>query len=293
MTDTVDVKSKLICDNFGECKGRLLTRKRTRKEPDEKLPIPWVVGFNMETYCKETNDECSGELVSDYGGCVEWCEICDGIGVVSFAVDEWENSQFGKTKPCPNKIHKWRRGTGLDQSESGIDWEDMQQTDQAKQMIPAIKRMIESGYGMIYIWGVPGVGKTMSGKRAVMDATRKGFNSKYVRHSPLMDWMRSTFDEEYSQALMRSRMEEIAEYDLLVIDELGRDRGTDFSKDKLSEILELRYSNAINKKTMTVWISNFAPGEVLGGYQKDRIEDGRFEVIHVGGPSMRPLSNQF
>ena len=62
---------------------------------------------------------------------------------------------------------------------------------------------------------------------------------------------------------------------------------TDYVEEQRFTIIDHRYEEAIQKKTMTVLASNTDPRK-LDRYLADRIFDGRMEVIKIEGTSVRP-----
>lgn len=64
---------------------------------------------------------------------------------------------------------------------------------------------------------------------------------------------------------------------------------TEWVAEARAKIFNARYESAAHqRKTITLFSSNFVP-ERGEDWFADRIRDGRFTVVEVTGPSMRPL----
>ena len=179
------------------------------------------------------------------------CPYCHGIGFIGYDVPLGD-PKFGKTYLCP-AIY-------------AVTWDD------------------EMG-----IYGPPGLGKTLHAKSACIIAHYK-YNkvSRYTTQAKIMDWLRTSYDEERGQKVYASRMQDLENIDFLVVDEVGRQNATDFAKAAWSEIVDRRYSRA--DKNTTIWLSNFSPEKALDDYQADRIKDVRFSVVHIDGLSYRQVT---
>ena len=226
----------------------------------------------------------------DYGLCVPKCEICGGIGYIGYDVGIHDEN-FGKMRECPNRrLKHWDSSIGISVEEAqSLNWELFMQTDAVKRMRRAFANVLERGYGWVYVYGNPGNGKTIMSKACAIYARHvKGYPTKYCKVSELINHLRASYDEEHGQSLYMNRLKQIREIKVLVLDEVGRDRQTEFSKQSLSDIMDSRYEDAISEKTVTIWAGNFPPEEILEPYQCDRIRDNRFSVLHIKDASNRP-----
>jgi len=199
---------------------------------------------------------------------------------------------FGKNFECPNRSKVvWDENIGISETEApGVNWHDYKNTAGMVAMRRAYTEVLKQGYGMVYVHGDPGNGKTIAVKSAVVCAVKQYSipRSKYTRQSEFMNYLRESYALDDGQAVYRERLSYYSKMQLLAMDEIGRDRMTDFAMQSFSELLDARYQMAIRKQGITFWVSNFAPEKVLEPYQVDRITDGRFRVIEVKGTSIRP-----
>lgn len=231
------------------------------------------------------------EVFYDVGLCIKGCKICHGIGWLRKEVPI-HHEHFGKITPCPNRkfVHfDPKLGISIEEAMT-LDWNTYEPTEAVLAMRSAIDRVLARGYGWIYIYGQPGNGKTIMAKSAcIFASTSQQKKTRYYRLSSLINKLRASYDEEHGQTVYRERLKELGEIEVLAVDEIGRDRQTDFSKQSLSELMDRRYELAVERKGVTIWVSNFSPEEVLELYQSDRVRDGRFDVLEIKGASMRPV----
>lgn len=224
--------------------------------------------------------------MTDYGQCIPNCPICGGLGFIGNDITNLKDPRFGKMERCPNKpIHL--NNTGIPERDWQTTWDTLVQTQAVTKMKKALTETIETGYGLIYLYGAYGIGKTVSLKAATILATRKGIESLYTRHSNLINHLRSSYDSDHGQREYEARQDYLGRKPFLAIDEFGRSRQTDFGVNAFSDLLDARYEGAITEKTITVIASNYAPDESLEQYQEDRIRDGRCQILALPGTSMR------
>lgn len=220
----------------------------------------------------------------------ETCPHCHGLGFIGYDVPVGD-PKFGKMYLCPAiYAMTWDKEMGILQQEAArLNWNGFnKKTDQAKLLQRTIAGLLREGRGMTYIWGIPGVGKTLHAKSACVIAHYKYHKvSRYTTQANIMDWLRSSYDGERKQVEYINRMKELEEIEFLVVDEVGRQNATDFAVATWSEIVDRRYTMA--DTNTTIWLSNNPPETVLDDHQADRIKDKRFSVVHIDGVSYRQV----
>ena len=73
---------------------------------------------------------------------------------------------------------------------------------------------------------------------------------------------------------------------------MDRVRGTEYTTERKFLLMDKRYEDALRQKSVTIMASNEDPRN-LDGYLADRIHDGRFLVIKMGGSSGRKLATDY
>ena len=221
-----------------------------------------------------------------YSNCVENCPICGGVGFLSAGVTDIHDPEFGTMRECPNRRRKfWDSELGISYDEAqGLDWNAFTQTDGVVRMRKAYEKLLLRGKGWLYVHGQPGNGKTIMGKAfAIVCRQQRGWKTRYIKMSDMVNWLRTSYDEQAGQQVYAARLRELAGVKVLVVDEAGRDRSTDFSKQSISDIIDKRYMDG----NITVWLSNFKPALAFEAYQVDRITDAMHTVLELKEPSAR------
>ncbi len=112
-------------------------------------------------------------------------------------------------------------------------------------------RSSERDNGLLLI-GLPGVGKTHLAVAMLMECIRKGAAGAFYTTMDLMVALRSTYSSSEG-ASEADLLREITEADILVLDDLGRERATDWRDEMLHLIVNARYSN----RRPTIFTTNY------------------------------------
>ena len=112
-------------------------------------------------------------------------------------------------------------------------------TPEQKQALEAVKAMINDCHGKVILLGSNGVGKTMLGSMAV-----KAMGGKILSMYEITTMIR----QSYSPKAEKSELEivkDLASIPMLVIDEMGRTKGSDAELNWLSYILDKRHTRQL------------------------------------------------
>lgn len=237
-----------------------------------------------------THDTAAPRPVAQPSACAPDCKVCGGLGWVTGDY-EITDPRFGKILPCPNADIYLIYGAklGIDKSIMGLTWKGINENGNARAAARAVYDTLERGYGMVYLWGAAGTGKTRILKTAVAEwlrLTRRP--AAYTSMSDIIDYLRASFDTENASEQAAARMDFYSTTPLLAIDEVDKMRGTEYANEKRFTLFDRRYELAAREQGVTLMASNSDPHDFLDDYSIDRIYDGRNVVIKMTGQSARP-----
>lgn len=212
----------------------------------------------------------------DFGYCVPGCEKCGGVGLIP--------TDYGWSA-CPNNPRRFY-GTGVSEEDKEL-WNVLPQTKIVERIKSTLSAVLQAKRGFIYLYGTPGIGKSVCARAFTVEAIHAGMRSIYARQSGMVNYLRSSYDTDHGQEEYQFRLNSYKEADWLVIDELGRDRMTDFAQESMAEIIDARYALSMKRNKVTVLVSNFPPEEIFQAYIVDRIRDKRNTVLSLQGKSLR------
>lgn len=238
-----------------------------------------------------TPDRPDAHVQSSDSPCRPDCELCGGIGYIRHDL-HYTHPMFGRVELCPNVDH-WqfpfarRFGITKDEAER-LGWTFVLDGNNARRGVTAARALLSRGYGWLYLWGEPGLAKTLILKIAVAEWLRQEKTGSYARMAAIIDHMRAAFDTDEPSIASEERLSWWADVPLLAVDELDRFRPTDFAQERAYLLFDRRYEDAAARKSATIFASNRAPSD-LPPYLADRVYDGRFEIVKLQGESYRPL----
>lgn len=139
-----------------------------------------------------------------------------------------------------------------------------------------------SGRGT-YLWGSPGTGKTYAAACALRLWLNAGYLGRLFTAKGLADFVKEGYQTGYD-ALKR-----VKTYGLLVIDDLGAERATEWSRELFEDVIDDR----LTKGMPLIVTSNYSVGQLRdlwGGVEGQRIASrlaGACEREEVSGPDRR------
>ncbi len=230
------------------------------------------------------------EYVSKTAVCIPDCPICFGSGMVQDLPLPGE--PVGRWRECPNYYAKRLRENaatyGMAASEiDNLDWKVVENIGDAWKGLEKVKAALSAGYGWLFLWGDHGQAKTMLLKIAVAITLRSGKLAAYTNMVGILDNLKRAFDAGPGEDPgAESKIEWWQRVPVLCIDEFNRVKESEWSSERRFALMDMRYVQAIRHETVTLIASNTSP-EQQDSYLRDRILDGRFEVIELKGPSVR------
>lgn len=143
---------------------------------------------------------------------------------------------------------------------------------------------LQDGRCLIMV-GLPGTGKTHLAIGIALEVMEQGYTAMFCRAHEAISAVTETYSRDNNKT-ERQALDEFRKPDLLIIDEVGRQRGTDNERMMLFEIINRRYDD----EKPTLLISNLNL-EKLRGYidaaTEDRLRESGGRVITFDWASMR------
>ena len=138
----------------------------------------------------------------------------------------------------------------------------------------------------LILCGRPGTGKTHLASALVIALIKSGQDCKYTTSYKIFSRLKATYDRNNAKETEKEVILELTGCDLLVIDEIGVQFGSETEKILFYQIINGRYDNILP----TVLISNLNTDELktfIGERCFDRLKEGSGVVISFGWDSYR------
>ena len=192
------------------------------------------------------------------------CPHCAGAGYYKEAVP-FGHPHFGVLFPCECKLREkeQRRIEELERI-SNLEMLRDKTFETFVPDVPGVRRAYiraveyaKRPQGWLVFFGNYGVGKTHLAAAIANEALRRQFNVLFAIVPDLLDHLRSTFGPS-SEVEYDARFELIRTVPLLILDDLGTENTTPWAREKLFQIMNYRYNDALP----TVITSNRKPEDI-------------------------------
>jgi DNA replication protein DnaC len=152
-----------------------------------------------------------------------------------------------------------------------------------QEMTEAVKAFAVEPRGFLALFGSKGIGKTHLAVAAGKSICLREIYCRYITAVDLAKWLRkaSSSRSEYNPDGV---VDGLADVPILVLDDLGKERPTEFVQEHLFRLFDCRWAN----RMATLIISNLGPEDMnarLGEAMVDRITAGK--IITIKGRSRR------
>lgn len=203
------------------------------------------------------------------------------------------DSRFGKLFPCPNTPPESPifDNAGLTPHERTWGWSNIKLRENVNDAVRILKKAVERGKGLGFLYGGPGLAKTLMLKIACAEWARTGRGVFHFTTLPLiLEDLRVAYDDPEPQRALAAKEAKYNRFPMLAIDEVGVERKTDFAMEKFFTLLNNRHEQGVERgeEFLTIMAGNISPSQ-LDFRIADRLDDGRNFIVQLQGESYRPL----
>lgn len=182
------------------------------------------------------------------------CETCGGARWVVTrrveAADEGLTDQEVGTCPaCNTDTPEERRGrflghSGLSGPMLEMTMESLEEAEGLTAAVQAVGAVVEGEVDQAVLIGEPGVGKTHLAVAALHACLDRGMTALYLNTARFLDELRASYEPDARDSFEHLMLPALT-WDLVVLDDLAGERGTDWAREKLFEIIDTRYSKGL------------------------------------------------
>ena len=144
------------------------------------------------------------------------------------------------------------------------------------------EKLWRKGKGLILIGGV-GTGKTHLASAIVHELAKQDIFVLFIFVPDFLDELRETYEENYEDD--EDKFELVKNARVLVLDDLGTERITDWTREKITQLINYRYSNAL-PTIITTNLTTQELGARIGERALSRLL-GMSEIIPILGEDWR------
>lgn len=219
------------------------------------------------------------------------CPKCGGAGWLRYDVP-LDDKRFGKAVPCECLQQHTSEASDalvarLRSQLSGTEqtWNLANWVGADEKALTVAADALKVGSGFWTFWGTVGTGKSGLLVAIVNSALNARMPARYAVVPELLDELRASYGNGHYEYLM----EELKTIRVLALDELHRNRGTDWENEKMFELIDHRYRYWDG--LLTVFGTNKPPDKGSEDPIMSRLCDTRrARLVRVGGPDLRPLA---
>jgi DNA replication protein DnaC len=211
------------------------------------------------------------------------CRECSGVGY--FKAFDAPDSEL---TPCTCTIEAVARARNaklfemsrLPRRLRGMTFEDVLQLGGVDRFgVESVRALTLGEIQTLYIWGEYGTGKTSTAAALVNRCMARGIVAVYWSLADLLSTLRATFGRKEGEQTFDEAFSLIRGSEVLVLDEVPMNPGTDWSSAEVFRLVNGRY----DEDRPTVFVSNHSPEKILPIRLRVRLTDiNMTTVIHMG-----------
>lgn len=200
-----------------------------------------------------------------------------------------DHPMFGKAFPCPScNGDAVTIRSGLNEMERKVRMQDVitEGRPGTEKMVRVATEWIANGCkGFLTIHGEVGNGKSTVLKSIVNDCVERGMDVRYVTMTDVMAYAREAFSSEMKGDSDLGRIRQLANTQVLVIDEMDKARLSDYAREIQTHLFDARYRNAHALGTVVTWNGGFDAIDLP--WVLSRLS--QYPVVENNDKDMRPL----
>jgi DNA replication protein DnaC len=210
------------------------------------------------------------------------CSVCWGKGGLRLATGTYILCPECLRRSASKRIARLNAVSSWSQTAVGQTFENFSAYDQATKLARGAVRswLLPTGRRWLYLHGAPGCGKSHLAAAAANHLTNaEGIPTLFITAPELYRWLREAFDKganDFGERMdYSSRLEIVQSAPVLILDDLGAEKGSEWTDEVLWLILDRRY----REQAPTLICSNLAPGQMRDARMTSRLNDRALVVV--------------
>jgi len=186
---------------------------------------------------------------------------------------------------CPAGQARAAAWSGLPPEAHGVRLAQLRTFPAQRPAIAAILGMLADPSGWLTLSGGYGTGKTTLLYATLNQFAAQGIYGRYTTAPDLLDHLRDAIRDQDGHA-HSAHLERLQAVPVLAVDELDKYRATPYAEEIIFKLFDHRYRE---RRTLITLIGyNRERGDRIPPFLASRIRDGRFQLIQLDGPDLRP-----